>query len=285
MKFSKRTEQTNKPQLNVSLEIVVSLLLFLVSLVFCLCVGQKHFDTEEEVGFFISYWVPGAMGLLTLVDAGIYYIDDKKDSLWSKIAFVCVAIGELAICILVGHNYFAKYTLPSANSQFKNVARIIITAIAALNIMLRGIKFFPNIASKLNKNGIIAAISTLCSASLLAMGYAALRTFVDDVAELNGVDVPLFLSAFVISLTACAVSILTIFVLKDDIRLYVQAGATLVSAIFAVVAIIAFIAIREFTAGEFETDYWSLMSGGFAAITSLIAFGIISWQLPKRSNR
>lgn len=285
MKFSKRTEQTNKPQLNVSLEIVVSILLFLVSLVFCLCVGQKHYDTKEEVGFFISYWVPGAMGLLTLVDVGVCYIDGKKDSLWSKIAFICVSIAELVICILVGHNYFAKYTLNGADSPFRNVARIIITAVAALNVILRIIKFFPKIATKLNKNGIIAAISTLTSASLLAMGYAALRIFVDGVAELNGADVPLFLSAFIISLIACATSVVTIFVLKDDIRLYVQAGATLVSAVFAVVAIIAFIAIREFTAGEFETDYWSLMSGGFAAIASLIAFGIVSWQLPKRNNR
>ncbi len=285
MKFSKRTEQTNKHQLNVSLEMVVSILLFLVSFVFCLCVGQKHYDTKEEVGFFISYWVPGATGLLVLLDAGVCYIDDKKDSLWSKIAFICVSVAELIICILVGHNYFAKYTLTGADSPFRNIARIIITAVAAINVILRVIKFFPKITAKLNKNGIIAAISTLTSASLLAMGYASLRVFVDGVAELNGSDVSLFLSAFIISLIACVTSVVTIFVLKDDIRLYVQAGATLVSAVFAVVAIIAFIAIREFTAGEFETDYWSLMSGGFAAIASLIAFGIISWQLPKRNNR
>lgn len=282
MKFKKRTTNSEKPRLNVSLEIVVSLLLFLAAFAFSLCLGQKAYDTPEETGFYISYWIPAVVGMLTIIDAGILYIDNKKDSLWSKIAFIVVSVGELVACVIAGHDYFLKYTLSGPDTAFRYIARALISLVAVLNIALRALKFFPKITSKLDKNCLLAVFSTLTATSLLSMGYAALDQFIKD-SGLDAADNSLFMVAFIISCVAIVVSIASIFLKESDIKKYINIATTLMPAVVTLIAVLAFIVIREFGPGEFKADYWSLVCGGASIVASLIAFVICVLSL--RNNK
>lgn len=284
MKLTKRTTTETKPKIDVSLEIVVSLLLFLAAFAFSLCLGQKHYDTETEVGFRISYWIPGVVGMLTIVDAGIIYIDNKKNSLWSKIALIVLSIAEFVVCIVAGHEYFIKYPVIGPDSAFRYVARALISLVAALNIVLRCCKFFPNITSKLNKNGVICTLSVATSASLLSMGYAALDMFIKD-SGLDAIDSSLFIVALIISIAALVASCASTFLFEEDIKSYIQIAATITTVIVSVIAIVAFIAIREFGPGEFKADYWALVCGGASIVASLLAFVIATLSISKKKNR
>lgn len=276
----KKKETTNKIY-TPNIQVVFSLLLFFISFVFSLCIGQKAYD-PDEVGFMLTYFVPGVMAILVLADASIEYIDGKKGSLWSSIASVALGVVEAGFSLYVASSYFTKYpqTPESMSSKYLTLAALILFLL--VNVFARNIKIVKQLREKTSQIPFIHVGFFIAAA--IASGFVMSAYKIYD-PSYSGIDTTFTTVSFIANLVFAVASTIVSYIKIDD--KYRDSGLiflSIISVALSAITILMIVNVSEFGPTTFYRDYWSLVSLGFAAIALAIPTGYMGYLISKKKE-
>ncbi|MCQ2772011.1 MAG: hypothetical protein MJ238_01870 [Bacilli bacterium] len=261
--------------------VLFSVILLLLSVVFSLCIGQKQYDVDE-IGFSISFFLPGVFGLLAIADAGIEYIDGKKGSMWSTIVSIVISLIQSGFALYAGVAYFTKYPQVEAGNTYKIIAFTALIALLILNLFARNVSFFKTLKEITGKIPLI--ISGFFLASVVACSFAMASYDINDLAYAE-VDKLFTLMSFYASIVFAIMSLILTFIQdQDKVRDYGLTGILFVAFVLNAIALITRVYISPFTKMTFYVDYWQLVSLGYSAISMAFPIGYMGYLLSKKKE-
>lgn len=280
MKLKKKNETTGKIFIP-NTQVVFSLLLFFISFVFSLCLGQKEYD-PGEVGFMLTYFVPGTFAILALGDATIEYLDGNKGSLWNAIASVVMGIVEAGFTLYVAVSYFTKYPQTPESQSLKIITLVILILFLLFNVFARNLKILKQIKEKTLQIPLIHCGFFLASA--IAAGFASSAFKVYDPTY---ADSPYYfaVAGLIVNVILAVVSGAASYLkLKGKILDTMLICLSTVSLAISVISILMAVNTSEFGPTTFYIDYWYLVSFGLAAILMAFPIGYMGFVISKKKE-
>ena len=260
--------------------LIFSVILLLLSLVFSLCLGQKEYDVDE-IGFAISFFLPGVFALLAIADAGIEYIDGKKGSLWSIIVSILISLIQAGFGLYAGVAYFTKYPQIEAGNAYKIIAFASLIIFLILNVFIRNTRFFKIFSEKSEQIPLI--ITGFFLASVVASSFALASYDISDLAY-AGVDKLFTLLSLYASIAFTLISLVFMLPLAENAKDYGLIGMLFITFVLNAVAIITRVYISTFTKGTFYVDYWQLLSIGYSAVSLAFPIGYMGYLISKKKE-